>query len=74
MSNAAGTPGTLESYAVEGDGEFLLYTASGEEWTKSSSKELDTSPKEQVELLKLLSQATSQSYLREEEYLSLIHI
>ncbi len=68
VSNAAGTPGTLESYAVEGDGEFLLYTASGEEWTKSSSKELDTSPKEQVELLKLLSQATSQSYLREEEY------
>ena len=67
VSNAGGTPGTLESYTIKGDGEYLLYTASDDVWTKSSLQEMNTDSKEQVELLKLLSQAKSQSYLREEE-------
>ena len=67
VSNAGGTPGTLESYMIKGDGEYLLYTASDDVWTKSSLQEINTDSKEQVELLKLLSQAKSQSYLREEE-------
>ena len=67
VSNTAGTPGSMETYIVEGENEYLFYTSSGDGWTKSSGAQMDTDPASQVELLKLLSESTSQSYLREEE-------
>lgn len=54
-----------ESYTLEQNGSMWFYSRSGANWQKSSSPDLDTAPRSQIDILRLLDKADGQKYVRE---------